>query len=324
MQKIAEFIERDINNPEIQVRSINDRIILEGQAGSEDEKAKAVVIAKTYMPNFIKEAGDDSIRTKLKNDKEPIVDLLTVKALPPPPPGKIIKLVIHYVELNKDYTNGFRFQWTPDLKDGSSVNFTADARNPSNIVSTISGTISNLLPKLNSAKQHGHARVLQSSSLIVLDGKSGTLNNVSQVPFQTISASGTPVTQFAPAGLQTTISPVIQGARSDSVLLTLAFKVSALVGTTNAGPLITESQINTDIIVRSGQSAAIGGLISNDEGTAYNKLPPETSSNPIFSLYASKDFRRKQSQFVVFVTPIIMTSASAGADKIKEKFRLNQ
>lgn len=69
-------------------------------------------------------------------------------------------------------------------------------------------------------------------------------------------------------------------------------------------------------------SAAVGGLISNESGTDFNRLPENTSANPLFSLYASKSFRRNQSQFVVFVTPIIKSSASAGADRIKRKFRI--
>ena len=56
----------------------------------------------------------------------------------------------------------------------------------------------------------------------------------------------------------------------------------------------------------------------------YNKLPKNTPDNPLISLYTSKSFRRNQSQFVVFITPIIKNSASAGSEKIKAKFRLRE
>ena len=172
------------------------------------------------------------------------------------------------------------------------------------------------------AKQHGHARVLQSSSIIVEDGKKGILNSISNIPYQIVTAEGQPSTQFQEAGIRTTITPSILGARSDSVNLQLNFAVKSLVGMTAAGPLTSAREIQTVIAVRSGQSAAVGGLISNDTGTDYNKLPANVSRNPLISLYASKNFRRKQSQFVVFVTPVIKSSASAGAEAIKRKFRL--
>ena len=40
-RKIAQFIERDINNPEVQVRIVNGRFILEGTVNSEAEKKKS-------------------------------------------------------------------------------------------------------------------------------------------------------------------------------------------------------------------------------------------------------------------------------------------
>ena len=100
------------------------------------------------------------------------------------------------------------------------------------------------------------------------------------------------------------------------------FNVKDLLGMTDSGPLTSNRTLNTTITVRSRQSAAIGGLVSNQSGTNFNKLPKDASSNPILSLYASKDFRREQSQFVVFITPVIKSSASAGSEKIKRKFRL--
>jgi pilus assembly protein CpaC len=100
------------------------------------------------------------------------------------------------------------------------------------------------------------------------------------------------------------------------------FKIDALTGITADGPLTTTNNINTSITVRSGQSAAIGGLIRNQSSTGYNRPTKDYPANPIISLYASKDFTHNQSQFVVFITPIIKSSASAGSEKVKEKFRL--
>ncbi len=98
--------------------------------------------------------------------------------------------------------------------------------------------------------------------------------------------------------------------------------MKSLLGITDKGPMVSNSAMQTVIIVRSGQSAAVGGLISNTTGTDYNKLPKDLNTDPLISLYASKTFQRNQSQFVVFITPIIKSSASQGAEKIKQKFRL--
>ncbi|MNY54952.1 Bacterial type II and III secretion system protein [compost metagenome] len=101
----------------------------------------------------------------------------------------------------------------------------------------------------------------------------------------------------------------------------MSFKVSSLVGNTSAGaPITSANEMASTVTVRDRQSAAVGGLIRNSTSTGYNR--PSGASNPIISLYASKDFSKQQSQFVVFVTPIVKASASAGAEQIKKKFRL--
>lgn len=325
-KKIAEFIARDINNPDITVRAVNDKFILEGVAKSEEEKGRAEVIAKMYVPSTVLEKAEVEkavIKRNVANDG--IINLITLQPQAAPPPGKIIQLIIHYVELQKDYEKAFRFQFTPGLDDKSGLAFSA-GDGGGGTSTTISGTIYNLLPKLNWAKEHGYGRVLESSSLIVQDGKKGVLNSFQEIPFQTSSGgtTGTPVTSFKKVGMQSSITPVVGGERSDSINLTIEFEISALAGFTTAGPTTSNNQMQTDIVVRSGQSAAIGGLITNRSNTAFNKLPADAAQNPIISLYASRQFQRNQSQFVVFITPIIKSSASAGAEKIKKKFRLHE
>ena len=319
--KFAQEMERAIGNPEIHVKAVNGKFMLEGQAEDQKEKDRAEIIAKTYVPDVVidQAVADKKVQERVS---EIVINLITVKAAPEAEPSKMIQITVHYVELQKDYTKGFRFQWTPDIGDGSSLQFTTGNRSPSGFATTLTGTISNLLPKLNWAKEHGHARILNSASIIIEDGKPGTLNSLQSVPYQTVTETGLPTTNFVEVGIRTTVTPQVINPRSDSLSLKLNFSVKSLVGSTPQGPLTSAREINTQVVVRSNASAAVGGLITSDTSTGYNKLPANASRNPLISLYSSKDFRRNQSQFVVFVTPQIKASASTGAENIKRKFRL--
>ncbi|RYZ63625.1 MAG: BON domain-containing protein, partial [Proteobacteria bacterium] len=193
-RKIAQAIANDINNPEVTVRAVNDKFILEGSVNDALEKDRCEAIAQMYVPDIVKEAGENAgVIVKLK--KTFVLNLIQIKAAAPKDPGKIIQLVVHYVELNKNFEKGFKFQWTPTLSDNSGVSFSSDSRSPGGVVSSITGIVSNLLPKLNWAKQYGHARVLQSSSLIVMDGQKGDLKNVTKVPYVTANKDGQAITQ---------------------------------------------------------------------------------------------------------------------------------
>lgn len=321
--KIAQFIEKKVGNPEIRVNAVNGKFILEGFANSREERDKAEIVAKMYVPDVV---VDEAVADKkvLERKVDVVINLIAVRPPPEGEPSKIVQMVIHYVELQKDYSKSFRFQWLPDIGDGSSLEFSTGGRSPGGLTATITGTVSNLLPKLNWAKQHGFARVLQSSSVTVEDGRQGVINSITRLPYQVVNGQGQPSTNFEETGIRTNITPQIMGQRSDSVKLALNFAVKSLLSYSDQGPLTASREIQTVLHVRSGQSAAVGGLITNDSGTNFNKLPSGASRNPLISLYASKDFRRNQSQFVVFVTPLIKSSASAGSDKIKRKFRLDQ
>lgn len=321
--KIAQFIERKIASPEIRVNAVNGKFILEGFANTREEKDKAEIVAKMYVPDVV---VDEAVADKkvLERKVDVVINLIAVRPQPEGEPSKIVQLVVHYVELQKDYSKSFRFQWMPDIGDNSGVSFSTGGSGQGGLTSTITGTISNLLPKLNWAKEHGFARVLQSASVMVEDQKPGVINSITRLPYQVVNAQGQPSTNFEETGIRTNITPQVMGPRSDSVKLALNFAVKSLLSYSDQGPLTASREIQTVLHVRSGQSAAVGGLITNDSGTNFNKLPANASKNPLISLYASKDFRRNQSQFVVFVTPIIKSSASAGSDKIKKKFRLDQ
>ncbi|MEN0058455.1 MAG: BON domain-containing protein, partial [Bdellovibrio sp.] len=208
-KKIAEFISRDINNPEIEVRAVNDKIILQGWANGEEEKATAEIIAKTYLPDIIIDAAEDGGPIKKRKPaNDGVINLIQIKAAAPKPPSKMIQMVVHYVELIKDYSKAFKFQFTPELGDNSQMTFQTGGDSPGGIVSSITGTVSNLLPKLNWAKQHGHARVLESTSLIVENGKKGEIKQVTDQPYTVIGKDGTRGTAFASVGIITGITPV--------------------------------------------------------------------------------------------------------------------
>jgi pilus assembly protein CpaC len=325
LKKITEYIVRDINNPEIEIRAINDKIILQGYANSQDEKDRAEIIAKTYMPDVIIDAAEEKgLIKKRRPANDGVINLINIKDQAPAPPPKMVQLVVHYVELKKDYSKSFAFDWRPGLVDQSQIKFQA-GESGNAVVSAIAGTINNFIPKLNWLKMHGHARVLESTSIIVQDSKKGEIKQVSKHPYAIAGQMGTQSTAWAEVGLVTAITPTILNDKSGSVQLDMGFSISTMVGQGPGGaPITSENQVNSLITVRDKQSAAVGGLIRNTSATSYNRPTQGGAANPIITLYASKDFARDQTQFVVFVTPVIKTSASQGAEQLKKKFRLRE
>ena len=83
-------------------------------------------------------------------------------------------------------------------------------------------------------------------------------------------------------------------------------------------------------MVKSKESAVIGGVVVKNSATDYDKDEPdsgvagkdgEEKPYALFSFLRSKQQLSNRSQFVVFVTPEIIESASIGTEDIMKKFR---
>ena len=70
----------------------------------------------------------------------------------------------------------------------------------------------------------------------------------------------------------------------------------------------------------------MGGIFQSQSNTAYDKVPGASGEGGqavdfLFNFVRTKDYKTSKSQFVVFVTPEIIESASKEVEEIKRKFR---
>jgi pilus assembly protein CpaC len=96
--------------------------------------------------------------------------------------------------------------------------------------------------------------------------------------------------------------------------------------TSGAGaPINSSNEINTQVVVKSKQSAVIGGVVQNQTLTSYDKSDPAPTNaengSPLFTFLRSKSYKTNKNQFVVFVTPEIIESATEGTEEVRKKFK---
>jgi len=339
MNIIAERIEREINSPEINARVLNNNILLEGTAENDFEADRAVEIAKTYLPEALveKNAGDGvTIKPKQAGGAgggvPTIIDFLRVRPRQAPPPAQDIKITMNYVELNNEYEKNFNFQWRPLANDTSTVGFNSSLGEFS---ANLVATVSSLLPKLVSARNHGHARVLKQQTIITKDqAPAAAIDSSLQIFVSQVDERGVrsvqPVTIQNATKIQARVVP-----GSDSVDLAIQIQLSSPVGQQNGTPVIASNSIQTQVTVKNGDSAAIGGNAVDQTLAGYNREPTsggtaqggggnnQSQGNPLFNLQRSKTFSRNKNQYVIFITPEILRTAGAGTEDITRKFRLN-
>jgi len=307
---------------DVTVRVVNGSYWLEGIVGSETDKRRAEAIAVAFYPDKIATLGERTGQV-ITARKQAIQNFIQVNQKQKPQPiPKMIKVTAQFVELSKDYSKVFGFQWRPIIGNNSgSIN--VGRTNAGDVTTgssnTLSAVISNLFPKLDSAKQAGYARVIQSGIVIVKDKVEGTISKSEDRRFSLGSNEFTQG-QTAKAAFTVRVNPTI--LQEEKVDLRLGVDVSTNVG---QDPPVTQSNtINTQLVVKSKESAVVGGIVVNKSATDYDKIPGadlEQGQSLLFNFVRGKSLVSTKSQFVIFVTPEIIESASAGSEEIKRKFR---
>ena len=295
---------------------------MEGIVNSNAEKDLSEKIAIAYLPDRIESLARRANAVATLNNQELIKNFIVVNQKQTPPPAdKLIKITTQFVELTKDYNKVFGFKWTPTMNEGGgAISFgkTNSGGVSTNSSNTLSGTISNLFPKLNSAKAAGYARVIQSGMIIVKDKKEGKLDKNTTKNFQ-LGSNEFAQPKSITAGFGLSVKPTI--LQEEKINLELSVNVSSAVQTDTLG-----NNLKTELIVRSRESAVIGGVSINKTTTEYDKDPPGGADSiengfPLFAFVRSKEITKSKEQFVVFVTPEIIENASQGTQEIKRKFR---
>jgi pilus assembly protein CpaC len=164
--------------------------------------------------------------------------------------------------------------------------------------------------------------------VIVRDGyqPGGTISKQTVIPFAIGTGDFTKASQ-ASVGLNLSVIPKI--LEQEKIELGINMQVNTSVS--SSPPVTTNNSINTNLVLKSKESAAIGGVVQNSSTTDYDKpsLDPApqnatagtSAATPLFRLFRAKGYATSKSQYVIFVTPEVVESATAGTEEIRRKFR---
>jgi pilus assembly protein CpaC len=326
---IARRMQKEINDDpggaNVTVKIINDTFFLFGKVDSSVDRERAETIAGTYLPEVINsQATKDGVLVQGAK-KFSIRNMVVVEEPPPPPPPKMVRVTYHFVEIGKEFLKSSAFKWAPLQSEDSGIRYGAGTAGGVASSGSFSGTITSLIPKLQSGANGGFARILFSTVAVGEEKRQIELIRNDFIPFISSVVNGVPVADNQPVGMNIKVTPEILG--EDKLRLDTAVQFTALSGAGAGGrPRTTFTSVTNSVLLKSGDSAALGGLISSDTAKDIDKDPfgaPEGGGSALFNLLRSKAFRTKKTQFVVFITPKIINDAAEGTADIKSKILNN-
>ncbi len=324
-EELAKF-----NLKNVSVRVVNHSYWVEGVVASASEEAMAKRVTQALLPEKIESLSVNSSRLLVNSAKSDIYYYISVnenKKKKEEPLPKQVKISTQFVELSKDYSKVFGFKWAPILNsDGGTINVgkTDGGNLGARSSGTFSAIISNLFPKIQSLKNAGYGRIIQSGMVITQEGKRGTVTKSTSIPFLLGSGDSARGSE-APVTFNLGVTPAVM--QQENIQMNVSLSVGTPSSTTSQGaPIITNNSITTDLFVKSGQSAALGGIVQSNDITGFDKNDPapydeETQRSVFFNMLRSKSRSLSKNQYVVFITPELIQSASEGTAQIRKKFR---
>jgi general secretion pathway protein D len=189
---------------------------------------------------------------------------------------------------------------------------------------------------LNALERVTDVDVISSPQLLVLDNQTARLQVGDQVPITTQQATSVgdadaPIVnsvELRDTGVILTVTPRVNA--NGLVILEIQQEVSDVVETAGettserTTPTINQRQISSTVAVQSGETVALGGLITDDRQRTRSGLPILSRIPILGALFGTRTNDYRRTELLVLLTPSVIGSqaeARAATDELRRRMR---
>ncbi len=256
-----------------------------------------------------------------------------LEALDKPAPQVLIEAAIIEVTLDNELQYGVNWKGIEDRFTGTFTDAPSGQVTSSFPGFSLSYVNTDINAALNVLSSITEVKVVSRPSVVALNNETANLQVGDQVPIVTQTAisvtdPNAPIvnqTVYRDTGVILTVVPRVRAG--GMVELEIAQEVSQVARTTSSGidsPTIQQRKIESKLLVPSGQSVALGGLISTTESGSVTGIPLLMDIPLIGGLFKSDGRITERTELIVFVTPRILAdgpASVAATDQLREAFR---
>ena len=181
---------------------------------------------------------------------------------------------------------------------------------------------------LNALGTDGKTQVLASPQIMVLDNEKAEIKVGDRISVQTSAQSGVSTGtgvissfQYLETGILLAVTPRINSG--GMVTLEVNQEVSAAVEGTggsaiNPNPNVSTRNAKTSVVVASGDSIVLGGLIKENNQRTTTGLPLLSKIPVLGALFGNQSFVRNRTELVLVITPRIVNDTSQAREATNE------
>ncbi len=214
---------------------------------------------------------------------------------------------------NKTRDFQFPHKITAGNADGSTVSlssYAVDALPGAALPGTLGfrlGSVSDIFSldlKLQYLEQESLGRVVSRPSISVLDNKTARIIQGTKIPYLSSSVNGTTVS-FQEVGVEISVTPQITA--DGSVILKVSTRSNEPLSSSVGGnPITTIREANTEMLVKSGRTAVLGGVFKSSETSSKAGVPGLYKMPLLGWLFGNNKTNSSREETLVFITPYIL------------------
>jgi type IV pilus assembly protein PilQ len=168
--------------------------------------------------------------------------------------------------------------------------------------------------ELTALQAEGRGEIVSTPRIITANQKEASIRQGVEIPYQESASSGATTTQFKEAVLSLTVTPQITPDNNIIMdLLVSKDSVGQLTPSATGGlvPSIDTRSVETQVLVRDGQTVVLGGIYETERRETVNKVPYLGDIPGVGFLFRSTTNTSNKAELLIFVTPRILNEGSS-------------
>lgn len=159
--------------------------------------------------------------------------------------------------------------------------------------------------EISALEADGRGKIVSSPRVVTADQVKALIEQGTEYPYQTATASGATAIAFRKANLKLEVTPQI--TPEGSIILDVDVNKDSRGETTAAGIAINTKHIQTQVLVENGGTVVIGGIFELIEIDDTTKVPLLGDLPYVGNLFKNKSKTANKSELLVFITPRVIS-----------------
>jgi len=164
--------------------------------------------------------------------------------------------------------------------------------------------------ELSALEASGHGEIVSQPKVITGDKQQATIQQGTEIPYQTSAANGETTVEFKDAVLKLDVTPHI--TPDGRVLMTLVINQDSVGQFINGQfgsqiPSIDTTALTSEVLVGNGETVVLGGVFKNEQIVSQSKTPFLGDLPYVGRLFKKDVTSNTKTETLIFITPRIMS-----------------